>query len=132
MEKGSYKINPDAPLEGTEVFLDPNVLSEDGTSSIGTKVWSDDGRYLAYQINVGGSDWATIYVRDAETGKDLESDVLKWVKFSGMSWTKDNKGFFYGRFESPESQKKDDMKGAGTETDKLKDHKIYYHRVGTK
>lgn len=103
LEKGSYKINQDAPLEGTEVFLDPNTLSEDGTSSVGEKVWSPDGKYLAYQINVGGSDWATIYVRNAETCKDLETDVLKWVKFSGMSWTKDNKGFFYSRFESPES-----------------------------
>lgn len=75
-EQNSYKINPDAPLEGTEVFLDPNVLSEDGTSSVGQKVWSPDGKYLAYQINKGGSDWATIYVRDAETSKDLEGDVL--------------------------------------------------------
>lgn len=49
-----------------------------------------------------------------------------------MSWTKDNKGFFYSRFESPETLKKDDMQGAGTETDKLKNQRIYYHRVGTK
>lgn len=86
---------------------------------------------MAYQINVGGSDWSTIYVRDAETCKDLETDVLKWVKFSTMSWTKDNKGFFYSRFESPESKKKEDMAGAGTETEKLKNQRVYYHRVGT-
>ena len=60
-------------------------------------------------------------MRDAETCKDLEGDVLKWVKFSDMSWTKDSKGFFYSRFASPESLKKDTMEKAGTETDKLKD-----------
>lgn len=49
-----------------------------------------------------------------------------------MSWTKDNKGFFYSRFESPEVLKKDSMEGAGTETEKLKNQKVYYHRVGTK
>lgn len=83
---------------------------------------------------MGGSDWATIYVREAETKKDLETDVLKWVKFSGISWTKDNLGFFYSRFDAPETLQKEDgsMEKAGTETDKLKNQKIFYHRVGTK
>lgn len=73
-------------------------------------------------------------MRDAETCKDLETDVLKWVKFSGMSWTKDNKGFFYSKFDAPETLKKDGetMDKAGTETDKLKCQKVFYHRVGTK
>jgi len=70
-------------------------------------------------------------VRNAESKKDLENDVLKWVKFSGMSWTKDNKGFFYSRFDNPESHKKDNMDKAGTETEKLKNQKVYYHRIGT-
>jgi len=51
---------------------------------------------------------------------DLEHDELKWVKFSGMSWTKDNKGFFYSRFDAPKTMEKDSMDKAGTETDKLK------------
>jgi len=59
-------------------------------------------------------------VRDAETCKDLEHDELKWIKFSGMSWTKDNKGFFYSRFDAPKTLEKDSMEKAGTETDKLK------------
>lgn len=102
-EKNSYKINSDAPTEGAEVFIDPNTLSADGTASLSTNKWSPDGKNLAYQIKEKGSDWATIYVRDAETIKDLENDVLKWVKFSDISWTKDNAGFFYSRFDSPES-----------------------------
>ena len=27
--------------------------------------------------------------------KELLSDKLKWVKFSSIAWTHDNKGFFY-------------------------------------
>lgn len=52
---------------------------------------------------MGGSDWTTIHVRNATDGTDLSKDVLKWVKFSGVSWTKDNLGFFYSRFDSPKS-----------------------------
>ena len=54
-------------LAGTEVFLDPNELSADGTAAIGGKSWSTDGQYVAYQVQRGGSDWATIHVRSAET-----------------------------------------------------------------
>ena len=117
-EKNSYKLNEDDILSGTDVFLDPNELSEDGTAALGGKRFSEDGKYLAYQVNRAGSDWATIYVRSVETGKDLE-DEIPWVKFSNISWTHDNKGFFYSRFEAPESLDKENMAKAGSETDKL-------------
>ena len=47
-EKNSYLLNEDDILSGTEVFLDPNDLSEDGTAALGSKQWSEDGRYMAY------------------------------------------------------------------------------------
>lgn len=89
---------------------------------------------MAYNINLAGSDWATIRVRDAESCADVETDVLKWVKFSGSSWSKDSKGFFYSRFAAPESIKDEaekDPNKAGKETEKLEFQKVYYHRVGT-
>ena len=114
-----YKLNPDNALEGAEVFLDPNSLAEDGTAAVSGNSWSEDGRYMAYQVKRGGSDWATIHIRDAQTCKDVESgDQLSWVKFSGTSWTKDSKGFFYSKFDSPEQLKKTEgMDKAGTETE---------------
>ena len=59
--------------------------------------------------------------------------MLQWVKFSGMSWTADNKGFFYSKFDAPKDQDHASMDNkAGKETEKLEYQKVFYHRVGTK
>ena len=77
----------------------PNKWSKDGTVALGGLDVSDDGKYLAYGVAEAGSDWQTWKVLDVATGKPL-ADELKWVKFSGASWTPDGKGFFYSRFTS--------------------------------
>jgi len=43
-------------------FLDPNKLCPDGSISISTSAYSEDGRYFAYGLSEGGSDWITVYV----------------------------------------------------------------------
>lgn len=104
------------------VLLDPNTFSKDGTVALAGLSISDDGKLLAYGISASGSDWNEWKVLDIETGKPLE-DHIKWVKFSGASWTKDNKGFLYSRFAEP------------NEKTKLEDAnyfmKLYYHKIGT-
>lgn len=84
------------------LVIDPNQLSPDG--SVAMTAWSPspDGRWLAYTQAAGGSDVQDIYVRDLTTGKDLPA-VVRHVKFSGISWTKDSRGFFYQRFKGTES-----------------------------
>jgi prolyl oligopeptidase len=101
------------------VLLDPNQLASDGTVAVTSTAVSDDGRLLAYGIAASGSDWNEIRVRDIEANKDLP-DVVKWVKFSGPSWTKDSKGFFYARFPEPTSS-------ANQTFAKLGNQKLYYH-----
>jgi prolyl oligopeptidase len=103
------------------VLFDPNTLSADGTVALADTAISDDGKLMAYGIATSGSDWNEWHVRDIDTGKDL-SDDLKWVKFSRASWSKDNKGFYYSRYDEP--------KGAAMR-DANYFQKLYYHRLGT-
>src|SRR4051812_4042196 len=103
------------------VLLDPNTLSSDGTVALSGTAASDDGRLLAYSISASGSDWQELHVRNVDTGRDL-TDTVKWVKFSGISWTHDNRGFFYSRYDEPTSGNK--------MTNTNRNHKLYYHRVG--
>jgi len=103
-----------------EVFLDPNLLSEDGTVALTTFSVSNDGKYAGYGISRGGSDWNEFFIRDVETGEDL-ADHLKWIKFSGMSWYKN--GFFYSRYDEPAEG--DELQAEN------KNNKVFYHTVGT-
>ena len=103
-------------------LLDPNTFSADGTVWLGSYAVSGDGRYLAYGLNTSGSDWTEWHVREVATGRDLP-DLIKWSKFSGASWTKDGKGFFYSRYDTPDE--KTQLQAANYY------HKLYYHVVGT-
>jgi len=106
--------------EEGEIFLDPNTFSEDGTVALSAFSVSRDGKYAGYGISRAGSDWQEFYVRDIETGEDLD-DKLDWVKFSGMSWYKD--GFFYSRYPKPEQ--------GNQLTGSNENNKVFYHQVGT-
>jgi prolyl oligopeptidase len=118
-------------LEGqARVLLDPNTFSEDGTVALAGIAISrardsgaeHAGRYLAYGLSRSGSDWQEWKVRDIETGEDLP-DHLRWVKFSGASWTLDGQGFFYSRYDEP---------APGSEYESANYfQKLYYHRLGT-
>lgn len=103
------------------VLLDPNKLSEDGTVALSGLSISEDGNLMAYGLSTAGSDWQEWKVRDVESCEDL-GDHLQWIKFSGASWTNDNRGFFYSRYDEP------------NEATKLEDvnyfQKLYYHQLG--
>ena len=104
----------------SEVLLDPNTLSEDGTVALSDISVSKDGKYLAYSTSSGGSDWNEIYVLEIESGKLLK-DHVKWVKFSGIAWKDD--GFFYSSYDEPDEE--DVLSGQN------RFHKVYYHKLGT-
>jgi len=105
-----------------KVLLDPNTLVADGTVALTGNVPSDDGKLLAYGLATAGSDWNTWRIRDIATGKDLD-DKVEWVKFSLVSWTGDNAGFYYSRYDKPTS----DSEFTGVNYFQ----KLYYHRIGT-
>ena len=103
------------------ILLDPNTFSADGTVALSGYSVTEDGKYIAYGVADGGSDWQTWRVRDIATGQDLP-DVVNWVKFSGAAWTKDGSGFFYSRYDQP---------GAGADLRTRNEfQKLYFHRLG--
>ena len=110
-------------LDGTpRVLIDPNKWTKDGTKALAGMSFSDCGKFLAFGVAEAGSDWRTWKVLHVPTGKMLD-DEIKWSKFAGTAWTKDGKGFFYGRFPEPKE---------GQQFQSLNmNQKIYYHRVGT-
>ena len=107
-------------LEGAAaVLIDPNTFSKDGTSQLADFALSKDGKYLAYGISSGGSDWREVHVMHVDTREVLD-DVLRWVKVSGLAWQ--GNGFYYSRYGAPRE---------GNElTSQNDDHMVYYHRVG--
>lgn len=105
-----------------KVLIDPNTLSEDGTVALGGIAISEDAKYMAYGLSSSGSDWQEWKVRNIETGEDL-SDHLKWLKFSGASWTQDGQGFFYSRYDEPNEK---------TQFEDVNYYqKLFYHKLGT-
>jgi prolyl oligopeptidase len=104
------------------LVIDPNALWPDGSTSLSQWSPSPDGKLLAYGRSEGGADWESIRIRHVESGDDM-ADELSWVRFSGLSWTRDNKGFFYSRYPTPPKGK--ELEAA------LTNQTLYYHRVGT-
>ena len=102
-----------------EVFIDPNALSEEGTTAISLAGFSNDNKYVVYSRQDAGSDWQKFYVMEVATKKQL-SDELEWVKFSGASWKGD--GFFYSRYPAPKE-------GAEFSGDN-RNHSVYFHKLG--
>src|SRR6185437_12977475 len=82
------------------LLIDPNQLSPDGSTALAGYDPSPDGKYLAYSLSVGGSDWREIHVRTLSNLHPL-ADTVHWVKFSGPAWTRDGRGFFYTRYPEP-------------------------------
>ena len=70
-----------------EIFLNPNTFSKEGTTSLGQVSFTKDGSLVAYAISEGGSDWRKIIIMNA-LSKEIKEDTIKDVKFSGISWYK--------------------------------------------
>ncbi len=112
----------DKPESEGRVLLDPNSLSTDGTIALKDTAFSADGKYMAYGLSSGGSDWEEWRVLDVAKGEPTE-DVLKWVKFSAVDWSRDGKGFWYSRYDEPQ--------GENALKAKNEFQKLFYHKLGT-
>ena len=55
---------------------------------------SRDGRWLAYLVSDGGSDWTTVRLLDLAAGREVD-DVVSKVKFSEATWLPDHSSYLY-------------------------------------
>lgn len=104
------------------VFFDPNKLSTDGTAALSGSSFTDDGKLWAYGVAKSGSDRTEWRIMNTETGEYL-TDTLRPNRQGGVSWLKDNSGFYYSRF--PDAQEGAELRAAN------KFQKIYFHKLGT-
>ncbi len=104
------------------MLIDPNTWTKDGTMALAGMSISDDARFVAYGFAEAGSDWQTWRIMEVDT-RELLDDKLEWLKFSGAAWSKDGSGFYYSRFDEPQS---------GDEFQSLNlNQKVYFHRINT-
>jgi prolyl oligopeptidase len=104
-----------------EVLLDPNTMSENGTTRVSALQFNGDGSRIAYTLSEAGSDWQEIRVLDTATRVPLD-DVVRWVKVSDIAWKDD--GFFYSRYPEPSEH-------GSAYSDSNDDHQVFYHKIGS-
>jgi prolyl oligopeptidase len=109
--------------EAPTVFIDPNKLNENGTSSLGAVELSKKQKRCAYAVSNAGSDWQDIYVMDVAT-KKIIADKIEYTKFSGIAWVGDE-GFYYSGYDKPQND-------AQKFSAKTEYQKIFFHTIGTK
>jgi prolyl oligopeptidase len=108
-------------LEGPpRVLLDPNSFSADRTVALADFEVSPDGRYLAYALSDGGSDWKTWHVREVVSGLDLP-ERIEFTKFTSIAWAGDSRGLYYSRYPVRAD-------GAG---DAARQVSVYFHSLVT-
>ena len=105
-----------------ELLIDPNAWAEDSTVALSAYYPSPDGRFLAYTIQDGGTDWRTARVMDLESRETLGGE-LHWLKFTPLAWAPDGSGFYYSRYPEPATGTKHQESSTG--------HKVFFHRPGT-
>jgi len=121
--QNQFVLNVMESLNGTpRVLIDPNTYRKDGTAALGATAPSWDGELYGYSVAQAGSDWGEWHVREVATGRDLP-DTIKWTKGGRVTWTGDNKSFYYSRYPEP----------AASEllTAAALNEKVYLHKLGT-
>jgi prolyl oligopeptidase len=104
------------------MLIDPNTWSQDGATALAEWEPSEDGRRIVYTVQEGGTDWRVVHVLDVDSRQVL-SDELRWVKFSGLAWAQDGSGFYYSRFPEPEAARQFQSTNES--------QAVYFHRIGT-
>lgn len=102
------------------VLVDPNRGSDKGLLALDWWYPSDDGKMLAYGCSLNGDEWSILRVKDVETGEDLP-DRIERARMAGVTWDKDNNGFYYCRYPKP---------GDVPPGEENYHHHLFHHKLG--
>jgi prolyl oligopeptidase len=103
------------------LLLDPNTWAQDAATALDAWEPSDDGKYLLYSVQDGGSDWRILRVLDVKSGKVM-ADEVRWAKFTDLAWV-GSEGFLYSRFPEPNEGEAFQARNYN--------QAVYFHRLGT-
>ncbi|HQP26508.1 MAG TPA: prolyl oligopeptidase family serine peptidase [Candidatus Syntrophosphaera sp.] len=109
-----YRKRQDGP---EELFLDPNTMSPDGTTTVYSVGKSKDFRYFTFLVSAAGADAGELWTIDTITREWLP-DKLKDMRHTGAEWYRD--GFFYSRYLPTQ----DGVQGDPGQN-------VWYHKLGT-
>lgn len=106
-----------------KVLVDPDKLNTGGKQyAIAYYNPSLDGRYVAYGIAQGGTEDATLYVLDADTGRRLPESIDR-AQFGNPTWRLDNASFYFTRLQK--------LAADAPITAKFQNTTTYLHKLGT-
>lgn len=108
-------------LSGPEkILLDPNALSEDGTTALDWWYPSHDGKLLAYGLSKGGDERSVLHLREVDTGRDL-ADRIEHTRACHVAWMPDGTSFYYTRYPAP---------GTVPPGEENYNRHVYHHTIG--
>ncbi len=101
-----------------EVFFDGDLEKKKSGSEyfgVGTVSTSYCDNFIAYSLDLKGSEYYTIYLRDLRTGKN-EKDIIENTS-GNVTWALDNKSFFYSKLDQYHRPRQIFKHVLGTSTD---------------
>lgn len=106
-----YKLDDEMTM-----LVDPNFISMKDVINIKKYAVSANSKYLAFQFDRNGSDWAEIKIVSISSHKYLK-DHLTGIKFSSIQWR--GNGFYYNKANQ------------NKEFGKVFESGVFYHKLGT-
>ena len=101
--KGNYGKRIRQLIDGSkpeEIFFDGDLEKKNYGSEyfgIGSVSVSHCDNFMAYSLDLKGSEYYTVYLRELRTGKN-KSDIIENTS-GGITWSLDSKSFFYSRLD---------------------------------
>ena len=101
--KGNYGKRIRQLIDGSkpeEIYFDGDLEKKNYGSEyfgVGSVSISHCDNFMAYSLDLKGSEYYTIYLRDLRTGKN-EPDIIENTS-GGITWSLDSKSFFYSKLD---------------------------------